>query len=92
MIQSSRIRRFALACLTAGLLLGTAVFAVKAQQKEEPATPAATSSAGNMSHMSGHMYMTTLRPLQPGDQQKADAIVAAAKTAMAPYQDYRKAL
>jgi hypothetical protein len=38
------------------------------------------------------MYMTTLRPLQPGDQQKADAIVADAKTAMAPYQDYRKAL
>ena len=42
--------------------------------------------------MSGHMYMTTLRSAQPGDQQKADAIVAAAKTAMAPYQDYQKAL
>jgi len=38
------------------------------------------------------MYMTTLRPLQPGDQQKADAIVADAKAAMAPYQDYQKAL
>ena len=40
----------------------------------------------------GHMYLTTLRPLQPGDQQRADAIVAAAKTAMEPYKDYRKAL
>jgi hypothetical protein len=39
-----------------------------------------------------HMYLTSLRPPAPGDLQKADAIVAAARTAMAPYQDYRKAL
>jgi hypothetical protein len=45
-----------------------------------------------MAHMPGHMYMTVLRPAKPGDQQKADAIVAAAKTAMVPYQDYHKAL
>ena len=45
-----------------------------------------------MAHMAGHMYMTALRPAKPGDQQKADAIVAAAKVAMAPYQDYHKAL
>src|ERR1700680_2659627 len=45
-----------------------------------------------MAHMAGHMYMTVLRPPQPGDQQKADAVVAAAKTAMAPYEDYHKAL
>jgi hypothetical protein len=48
--------------------------------------------AGSMQHMPGHMHMTTLRPLQPGDQQKADAIVAAAKSAMVPYEDYHKAL
>lgn len=42
--------------------------------------------------MSDHMYMTILRPQKPGDQQKADAIVAAARQAMAPYRDYRKAL
>ena len=47
---------------------------------------------GGMAHMAGHMYLTSLRPMQPGDQQKADAVVAAAKAAMAPYQDYRKAL
>ena len=47
---------------------------------------------GNMAHMTGHMHMTALRPPQPGDQQKADAIVADAKTAMAPYEDYHKAL
>lgn len=39
-----------------------------------------------------HMHMTSLRPASPADQQKADAVVAQAKTAMAPYADYRKAL
>lgn len=38
------------------------------------------------------MYMTQLRPANPGDQQKADAVVTAAKQAMAPYEDYHKAL
>ena len=42
--------------------------------------------------MAGHMSMTALRPPVPGDQQKADAIVAAAKAAMAPYADYHKAI
>src|SRR5579871_1058007 len=45
-----------------------------------------------MAHMSGHMYMTSLRPAQPGDKAKADAIVAAAKQAMIPYEDYHRAL
>jgi hypothetical protein len=53
-----------------------------------------TSQAADMANtnMPGHMHMTTLTPLKPGDQQKADAVVAAAKTAMAPYEDYHKAL
>ena len=62
------------------------------QQAVPAATENPTTEMNGMSHMSGHMYMTSLRPAQPGDQQKADAIVAAAKSAMAPYQDYRKAL
>ena len=45
-----------------------------------------------MAHMSGHMYMTSLHPAQPGDKAKADAIVVAAKQAMAPYVDYHAAL
>jgi hypothetical protein len=49
-------------------------------------------SDNDMAHMSGHMYMTTLRPLKGGDREKADALAAAAKAAMAPYQDYHKAL
>ncbi len=49
-------------------------------------------SSGGMAHMAGHMHLTALRPLAPGDQQKADEVVEAARKAMAPYQDYRKAL
>jgi len=49
-----------------------------------------------MSHrhmdMGPHMKMTPLRPLQPGDRQKADQIVAEARAAIEPYQDYRVAL
>jgi hypothetical protein len=62
-------------------------------QQSQPATATAPGGmSGGMEHMSGHMYMTTLRAAQPGDQEKADAIVAAARQAMQPYQDYRKAL
>jgi len=54
--------------------------------------PVSGGSNDEMTSMSGHMHMTSLRPLKDGDQQRADTIVAAAKQAMAPYQDYRKAL
>jgi hypothetical protein len=42
--------------------------------------------------MSGHMTMTKLRPVQPGDQARADAIVAAARKTADRYTDYHKAL
>jgi hypothetical protein len=51
-----------------------------------------SADGGSMAHMSGHMHMTELRAAKSGDRQKADAVVAAAKTAMAPYRDYHKAL
>lgn len=58
---------------------------------------AADSPAGGvgdraMGQMSGHMRMTQLRAPKSGDQLRAAAIVAAAKSAMEPYRDYRKAL
>ncbi len=53
--------------------------------------PASMPGAG-MAHMAGHMYMTTLRPIKEGNRQKADVLVQSAKAAMAPYQDYHKAL
>jgi hypothetical protein len=80
---------FALLCLaagTVGVLLPGVNYLVP-----RPALAAGMTDDG-MGHMSGHMYMTSLRAPQAGDQQKADAVAAAAKQAMAPYQDYRKAL
>lgn len=43
-------------------------------------------------NMGPHMKMTTLRDLKPGDQEKADAVVTAARTAAEKYADYRVAL
>jgi hypothetical protein len=42
--------------------------------------------------MGGHMTMTNLRPAQPGDKDRAAAIVTAARTFAGNYTDYRKAL
>ena len=67
------------------ILVVMAAYAVRGGQS-------AAASSGGMAGMMGHMYLTTLRPLQPGDRQRADAIVADAKAAMEPYKDYRKAL
>ncbi len=46
----------------------------------------------SMAAMAGHMNMTPLRPKQPGDEEKAKAVVAQAKATMERYKDYRKAL
>lgn len=54
--------------------------------------PEANPASSTMGQMSAHMYMTALRPMQPDDQKRADAVVAAAKVALAPYADYHKAL
>jgi hypothetical protein len=43
-------------------------------------------------NMGPHMKMTTLRDLKPGDQEKADAVVAAARKAAEKYADYKVAL
>jgi hypothetical protein len=51
----------------------------------------AQSVAGPASDMDPHMGMTKLRSAQPGDQARADAILAAAKKAAERYRDYRKA-
>jgi len=77
----------ALICLTIGLAGRTAPALAPAAQQS-----VAGKSDGGMTDMAGHMYLTVLRSPEVGDQQKADAIVAAAKSAMAPYQDYHKAL
>jgi hypothetical protein len=73
------IRYFSLA----GALLGVLVLA---------GTETVRGAAQSRDDMAGHMDMTSLRPLQPGDKQRAAAIVAAARKAAEPYKDYRKAL
>jgi hypothetical protein len=86
-------RSAALLCLAIGSLAGAApALAGNTTQDDHQNTTTASASNGTMAHMPGHMYMTSLRPMKAGDQQKADAISAAARTAMAPYEDYRKAL
>jgi hypothetical protein len=46
----------------------------------------------SMEAMAGHVIITTLRPKQPGDDEKAKALVAKVKATMERYKDYRKAL
>jgi hypothetical protein len=73
--------------LLAGLSwAGTALQA----DRHDAAVPGA--AGDDMGHMSGHMYMTPIRPIEKGDAEKAKAVADRAKAAMAPYQDYRKAL
>jgi hypothetical protein len=79
--SASNLRLAALLCLAIGPL------ATAAQNAPAPAMEHA-----GMAHMAGHMSPTSLRAQQPGDKQKADAIVAEAKQAMEPYRDYHKAL
>jgi hypothetical protein len=73
-----------------------AMAAQRSVAQADPASAKVGEMAGggmeHMAHMADHMHMTELRPMRAGDQQKANAIVAAAKEAMAPYKDYRKAL
>jgi hypothetical protein len=89
----SSARHAALLCLAIGSIAGAAsALPAGSPQTAQQNPPAAPMSNDGMAHMAGHMYLTSLRPLQPGDRQKADAVVAAAKEAMAPYKDYRKAL
>jgi hypothetical protein len=46
----------------------------------------------SMAAMAGHMYVTPLRPRQPGDEEKARAVVAQVRAAIERYRDYHKAL
>ena len=84
LLRTITASRCASLCVAAGLALFSAQFL--------PAQAGNAEHTGGMAHMAGHMYMTALRPIKPGDQAKANAIVTAAKAAMAPYEDYHQAL
>ncbi len=86
--SSSRARLVAIIFV----LVGSCGRTASALAQDTPKHDRESVSDGGMAHMSGHMYMTSLRPRKAGDQEKAEAIVAAARTAMASYEDYHKAL
>jgi len=89
--------------LTFGALLMTALLGRARQQDHQKGSmpgmdmsgmrdmgdvgPSMSSMAGN-----GHMYMTPLRPKQPGEEEKAKAVVANVRATIERYKDYRKAL
>ena len=50
------------------------------------------SMEGHHMDMGAHMKMTVLRDLKPGDQEKADEVVEAARKVAAKYGDYKVAL
>ena len=77
----SCVRASASLFVAIGLVYAAASAGAQAQLPIGPqGDPASSMSSGDMSHMAGHMVLTSLRPMQPGDQQKADAVVAAAKS------------
>lgn len=46
----------------------------------------------SMAAMTNHMCITPLRPMQPGDKERAEAVVAQVRAAIEKYKDYKKAL
>jgi hypothetical protein len=46
----------------------------------------------SMAAMTNHMCITRLRPMQPGDEERAKALVATVKASIEKYRDYKKAL
>lgn len=63
---------------------------------ESSSTPGSADAMHSMEgrhiDMGPHMKMTDLRPLKPGDEQKADAVAQAARRVAEKYADYRVAL
>ncbi len=64
---------------------------LKAMHNDGSAHAMLSMSDRNMD-MGPHMKMTTLRDLKPGDREKADHVVAAARQAAEKYTDYKVAL
>jgi hypothetical protein len=65
---------------------------VRAMSDSDGNAAAMHSMEGHHMDMGPHMKMTTLREAQPGDQEKADQIVQAARVAADKYKDYKVAL
>jgi hypothetical protein len=88
--------------MLAGAVLTLVAAPAPAQQKQDQSKdsmPGMNMSGTDMANMgpsmaamAGHMYVTQLRPIQPGDEDKVKTIVAQVKASIERYKDYRKAL
>jgi hypothetical protein len=63
-----------------------------ATSTDDGAMHAMHSMEGHHMDMGPHMKMTTMRDMKPGDQERADAVVQAARRAAQKYTDYKVAL
>jgi hypothetical protein len=98
-VHRHRFRILSLAC--AALALATAVYPA---QQQDPMANMPGMKMGDkgssemkdmgpsMAAMAGHMYITSLRPIQPGDEEKVKAVVVQVRAAIERYKDYKKAL
>jgi hypothetical protein len=102
-IVERRRRRYAFGELCGPILLlalmHAAPLASQPQQGSSKGSMAGMDMSGDMKDMgpsmaamAGHMYVTPLRPSQPGDEEKARAVVAQVRAAIERYRDYHKAL
>ncbi|HEY6270744.1 MAG TPA: hypothetical protein VIX19_01990 [Terriglobales bacterium] len=78
------------------VLLGAILYAQQAGQPAPEDVAAATQAMGHHSedhqHMGAHMHMTELRNPQPGDQEKAQHVVAEVRQALEKYKNSNAAL
>jgi hypothetical protein len=59
---------------------------------DEANSSAMHSMEGHHMDMGPHMKMTALRPIQPGDEERAQKVVVAARAVLDKYKDYHTAL
>ncbi len=90
-------------CTSLLVLVGASVISTPLDARQQQGTPkdsmAGMDMSGDMKDMgpsmeamSGHMYVTQLRPRQPGDEEKVKAVIAQVKASIERYRDYHKAL
>jgi hypothetical protein len=92
--------RVILSLAVAAALLGTPLVRAHRQGQQQGSMPGMdmhhhddlSSMGPSMAAMAGHVAMTPVKSKQPGDEEKAKAVVAQAKATMERYKDYRKAL
>jgi hypothetical protein len=102
-VSAPLYRTVAMVLISRGLLLSPLLGYARPQDPQKGSMPGMDMSGmgdmgdmndngPSMAAMAGHMYITPRRPKQPGDEEKAKAVVAKVKAMMERYKDYRKAL